>query len=99
MTIAMKTVLIAFCLSVYIAIGLPFSAVVGMYFLLRSIPKTWTLLQTRLFGPQRKSEAKELEEKYTKLYRDILARMAREAEAPQQDRLEVFTISKKWGNC
>jgi len=95
----MKTLFVAFCILLYIAIGLPFSALIGMYYLLHSVPKTWAIFHAKLFGPKKQSEAKELEEKYTKLYKDILVKLAREAEPPKPEKLEVFTISGKWGNC
>ena len=95
----MKTICITFCVLLYIIIGLPFSVLIGMYFFLRSVPKTWALLRTGLLGQRKRNEAKELEEKHTRLYKDILAKLAKQPEPSKPERPEVFTISGKWGNC
>ena len=94
----MKTICVAFCILLYIIIGLPFSVLIGIYFVLRSVPKTWALLHKGLFGPRKKSEAKELEEKYTQLYKDILTKQAKQPEPSKPEKLDVFTVSGKWGN-
>ena len=95
----MKAICVAFCILLYIIISLPFSVLIGIYFVLRSVPKTWALLRTGLLGQRKRNEAKELEEKHTRLYKDILAKLAKQPEPSKPERPEVFTISGKWGNC